>query len=83
VLVVKLNFITYFSCTTDFMWFRVIQVVALCHVFIRIMLIHIHNSRLLDEGFLSIMVIHSFLSLTIIPFQYSILNQVSGEDFYL
>lgn len=74
-----LNFVTYFSYPVVSVYLRVIQAVVLFHVFISIMLIHIHKSRLLDEGSLFVTVIHSFLSLTIIPFQYSTLNFVSGE----
>ena len=76
----KLTFITYFSYTMVFVHLRVIQTVVLFYVFISIMLIHIHKSRLPDEDSLFVTIIQSFLSLTIIPFQYSILNRVSGEE---
>lgn len=82
-LAAKLNFITCFSYTVVSVYLRVIQAVVLFYVFISIMLIHIHKSRLLDEGSPFVTITHSFLSLPIIPFQYTILNRVSEKNLSL
>ena len=78
----KWNFITFCSYPAVSVYLGVIQAVVLFYVFISIMLIHIHRSRLMAEGSPFVTITHCFLSLTIIPFQYRILNHVSEEDLY-